>query len=36
MNRKWVCDATMYRLVEEEVIAEKEWIYYSRISVNMR
>lgn len=29
MNRKWLCDATMYRLVEgEEVIAEKEWLLF--------
>ena len=35
MNRKWLCDATMYRLVEgEEVIAGKSG--YSTISVNMR
>lgn len=36
MNRKWLCDATMYKLVEgEEVITQRKSGYYSRISVNM-
>ena len=35
MNRNWLRDATMYRLVEgEEVTAGKSG--YSRISVSMR